>query len=577
HHTEIRFNSGGITSEQALLFEGINDTALQPKLRQHQVDQTDTAQIASHDIARQPKPFTEAKIQAFLAKELKLEPIQGKVGIQNQHQYQQNVQQKTEVQILQSWQVQEVKQVQAQGPVSHDILFGEEAYNLITGSDIKAAFDQADPNHQTSRAKLGDEILNYHYKGRNLKDLWQRLTGDVVLTEQDTHNNAHLAEISRQYGHYSPLIPRQIGRKALLYSVRHPELFQDGVHLDALPETFGFSPLNGALFISSGPRDKPFNALAPRLIEMAPPSLPSTEHYALLIKNNPHSKKFYNLLVKHISAYKAWDYWRRGFSALNEYIGSFPKILELWLENNGRPADIVLNYFIRALNYYHYQSMTLQQGTVMSENLADFEYQEQQNYKKGVAHSVSAEEIELIGPTLSKQIHDDLISLVNRRYQTKDLYKAHRDLTYQKTLLDVTENKSMPFMNQTDLIKLIALIDDTNGMKLMDLALSQDPIVVYNVLFILEKIYTAWGDEGLIDFARSFLSPLMNFASLADARHYHSVLQLLALTDVQYHWWQQLTLQHTEQSGYADFPTLMTAFMHFLSELKALALEGELT
>jgi hypothetical protein len=583
-HTMVRFD-GLITTEQALLLESINDVKRQAEVTYHYRLEKEEPVTLKHDISKQPTVVSLAKINALKEKEIHLRPIQGKIGYQNQHHYEQQTEQKTEVNILQSWQIEQAKETKHQSDHGYGILFGDEQASLISWQHIEAAFDSKHPNHEASRLKLGEEILNYQYKGRNLIDLWQRITGDVGLTKQD----AVRAKLdSMGFANYSPFIPKQISYKTLLTIVRHPHLFQDGLHLESLPQGFRFHSLDGALFTEDDKVDEEVNLFAPYLSNIPEVSHPSALHFQYLANSAIPSQSFFSQLTKSVSSYHAWQYWRRGFVALNRFnqqgIEALNEIVEDCMQgmDQGQERIDYLNYVIQALNYYHYLHRGMQQEVLVA-NLVAFEYQQQKNYQQGVANSLSTSSIQCLPKEIREGLHKTLVNIMNRqdvRYYNDDKNDAYINvllstLIYHQEKLP-NEIKQTPLIKQDTLLQLLTIIEHCSGMKLMELALSHDSSVVYNVFTMLQAIHQTWGEAGLADFNRCFLSPTINLAPLAEPHNQKAFEQLLQLSEVEYHWWQQLTLQHVEQSGFADFGNLMTTFQHFLDELNALNLDNAL-
>lgn len=460
----IRFQ-GSLTTEQAILFDSINDSQRQLKLDYAIHSKNEDKNIVLHDLSKQPSIISQAKIQALMVQEIHLQPIQSKIGFQNQHQVQQQTEQQTEVKILQSWQIEQAQVTKQESNFGTGILMGEEALSLINWQDIEAAFNSNHPNHKASQIKLGEEILNYQYKGRNLIDLWQRLTGNVKLTDQNT--------IHKEYGNYvyfSAFLLKQISYKALLTIVRHPHIFQDGVHLNSLPESFSFSRLEGALFIGTmfgkeQKSDQP-NLLALQLSPIPRGSLPSAEHFYRLKESQLPSQQFFHYLNKYFSEYEAWQYWRRGFVALNQFnlkeIQTINLILEDCMQKKDCASTLIIEYLINALNFYHYISIAKQQNT-LTESRTQFEYEQQDNYKHGVIDSLSSELMNKIPKELRELIHQNLASIVTKTNFTsqivEDVYVQliQTTMAYHQDKLP-KEIKSIPFSTTEMLLKLLKII-----------------------------------------------------------------------------------------------------------------------
>jgi len=583
NHTRIRFQ--GLQAGEALQLESINETQLQASVPYHYQSNT-AAGIPKHDISKQPSPVTVAQIQALLTQKIDLQPVLGKAGIQNQYHYEHAAQQKTEVSILQSWQVEQAKEVKAENKQGFSYLHGEEQNTLINWHDIKAALDPNNPQHDSARARVGEEICHYCYKGRNLIDLWRRLTGDITLTKQDSvPDPSNSSAMSLQF--FSPLIPKQISYKTLLTIVRHPQLFQSGLNIESLPATFCFSSHYGALYIDPA-MDKNADPFTPQLDTMTAAQKPSTEHFQQLSKSDIPSKQFFDYLNNFMSNYQAWHAWRLGFSALNIFnqsgVRELIALLDKCLKSTDQAAEPVLHYFMQALNYYYYQSMANQQDA-LANSQNPFEDQEQKNQQLGIENSLSSTAIQALPKAMREDCHQGLVLLL-----TQNAFRANKNsedktsLAYQQVILTtlayhqnklLADNIPMPFMENVP--ALLDKLEYHSGIKLMELVLCHHTSVIHNVFSLLNDIHQVWGDVGLADFNRCFIAPVISLAPLAQTKQVSMVSKLLLLSAVQYHWWQQLTLQHVTQSGFADFGILMAAFQHFLDELAALGLQDALS
>ena len=190
----------------------------------------------------------------------------------------------------------------------------DERNSLISWDNIEAAYDPNNPNHMDSKNKLGEEILNYQYKGRDLKDLWQRMTGSIVVTKQDETIKYEKKDEWLKY--FSSNISKQISYKTLLQIVRHPHLFQDGLCLNSLPDSIGFEWQNGALFTTDKNSSKDFSSTSSNneekinffkvsINDIPKASLPSTVHVDTLINSHIPSAGFYRELLQTKSAYLA--------------------------------------------------------------------------------------------------------------------------------------------------------------------------------------------------------------------------------------------------------------------------------
>lgn len=589
NHTTVRFK-GEMEIKQIISLEAINDRKLQ-----HQVPFAHNGNKNNHavksDLANQPSVVTLAKIKALMDTEIHLKPIKGKIGLQNQHHFQQQLEQKTEVKILQSWQIEQAKETTQQSNHGHGIMFGDEGRSLISWPDIEAALNPKHPNHQVCYAKLGEEIVHYQFKGRNLVDLWQRLTGDVQLTRQNIIPKSK-KEDPYSIGYFSKSIPKQISYKTLLTIVRHPHLFQD-LNLHSLPSVFGFSAIEGALFTQSSDSyfnrsDEKSDPFAITINSIPKVNVPSAEHFFQLVQVEIPSCEFYRELLTHQLSVEAWHYWKLGFSALNIFNQKgISKLIELLNHEDVFDSLDKINYTVCAINYYYHLS---KQQAYLGEEIRQiqFEYKQETDYLHGVKYSLSPALIQSISNQDRNNIHGNIIKIMHGGLinEYTDLQNdSNVQTACEKALLAVLSYhqnhlpemiRSLPFVEADLLSKLLNIIGHQNSIKLLELAVCQDASVVFNIFTSLNAIYRVWGEIGIHDFSHCFLSPSPNYAPLADPAQQNAFTQLLQLTDVEYHWWQQLTLQHVSVSAFADFSALMAAYQYFLNELDQLGLQKAL-
>jgi|GEM_PF-4594859 len=546
-----------LDAESALSLEAINDAALQIKTPYNSLDCNSQPDL-SRVLAKQPTPVTQAKIDALLSRQITLLPVQNKISFQNKHQFEEQVQQQAEVGITQSWQAEQSQEVTQQQQTNNGYLFADEAGNLLSWHDIEAACTPEHAQHDNSCRKLGKELLAYRYRNEGLSALWQRITGDAELTRQASLPHEIL-------GYYSPAIPKQISHKTLTAIVRHPQHFQAGVQLDSLPEGLRFSVHEGALYTDLARVSAEPGPLVPRLDTLLKPAQPSAEHLSLLQHSALPGKTLFQDIPPPQS-WSAWHAWRTAFAALNRFnqegIAELNALFAACLQDSSQR-----DYLIQALNYYHYRQCA-NQLTWLTNEQPVFEDQQSKADKEGEPDSLSRETINSLPQALRKHIHDGLVHVMNTlafRHDSAD------NPVYEQLLLAMVSRHQIR-VNPA----LLARLDQSNLIKLMELALSQDRSVLHNVFTALQAIHQRWGEVGLADFNTCFLTPALNFFPLADVPAQQALTQLLNLSPVEYHWWQQLTRQHAEHSGFADFAVSMQAFCYFLSQLKVLNLNDEL-
>jgi hypothetical protein len=569
HQTVVCFN-GTMPLEQALYLESINNACLQVKVP---YDQRELQAEVKHPFANQTDPLSLAQIQAFKEQTILLRPVKRKSSIQNQHHYQQQQTQQhtTEVKIAKSWQLEKNENTQQESEVNFDSLYGDEQNHLLSWQDIDAAFDQGHPLHEISRNKLGEEILGYEFQGGNLIDLWQRMTGDVTLTNQ---NISRTDFDKSSFPYQSNIIPKQISHKALLTIVRHPNVFQDGVHLASLAETMCFTVNEGALSIYPSSKDKKLTPFVLRLLQMPKASQPSAEHFKILEQSKLPSQIFFQRLCSLLNPHQAWHLWRQGFSALNLFNAQgIEALLSLVMDGmqESRQGVAFVDYVLEALNYYHYHQVA-NQLDALSERQKLFEYQLQ----KDRGHAFTQD---LPQPIL-EHCHAALVAIMNRKdlrfegdSEVRDVLLAALPYHQERLPLDI-QHRLADITRVID--HVLVILGNNNAIKLMELALCQDKSVVTRIFSLLQDICKIWGDVGLSDFTHCFITPTLNVASLAEPSCQQAVEQLLDLTTVEYQWWQQLTSQHQQRSGYADFSKQMKAFQFFLAELKRIDLADSL-
>ncbi|WP_133139804.1 hypothetical protein [Legionella genomosp. 1] len=558
--------------ETALQLEAISEAALQTK-----VDNTVDSIIPSKTPAPASSLFNQAKIDALLQQEITLPRIQGAIGIENKFDYEQEIQQQTEVNILQSWQIDQMQEVQQQAERRVNFMSGNET--LISWHDLNAAKDRSHPGHEQAKNKLGEEILQYSFMDRDLFDLWERLTGNAALTKQnvipdDKDDTAKFLQF------YSPYVPKQISVAALTQIVRHPHMFQHGANLAALSLKMSFDRNGSALYINEG--GGPDLATPPVSTPMKPQAVCSA-YFALLAQSRLPSRMFFSTCSELLDTYTAWHYWRHGFAALNFFNEKGIENLNQSLINLIQGLDAAkisqtIAYFINALSAWHYRKLANRLTNVtMSQAL--FEEQERDNEALGIENALSAELIASLPEALREKIHQQIGSVLSqeqlRNSKTKETAHYYRELLLELMAKQSTED-GKPALEQSRIIELLDKLGYANEVHLMELILANHSSVVHTILRSFSEIERVWGAVGFADFIAVFLDPSLNFACLAQPEQQAALKQLLAFSQLEYHWWQQLTRQHVAESGYSELAPMIKAFRDFLGELRQLNLYDSL-
>lgn len=572
-YTCVRWN-GVIENRQIIKLDAVNEQQRQIKVDLHH----QATELAVKDISTGPEPITLAKIQALLDKKIELKPVKNKIGYQNQHHHEHAAEQKTEAKVLKSWQIEGSKEA-----TSNKLSSGyATASNVITTEDVKAACDKTHPNHLTACDKLGEEIVGYHFKGRNLSDLWERLTGSIELTTISWDRKDSLFEMLKDY---SVAIPKKISHSALSIIVQHPYLFQSGVNLEFLPDAFYFNSSIGTLFVPSATdilikKDSTeSSAFAVSLIKPWPVNLPQSDYFFQLTRSDLPSQRYFQQLRKYFPDHQAWRYWQSVFSVLNSFNQQGIDVINDFISQTNK-ADCLIDFFdywTQVLNYYHFNKNVFETDVV--ENMTLFEYKLRREFENGL-HDLSQTLIQNIPSEIRSECHAIVVKVINNvKFHCNSMDKMTKQRTRDLLLLFVNQrNTSDSKINVSpiSLQQILDVIGYQNELKLLELTVTHHANAINNILSMLLDIYQVWGAIGLTDFTFSFLTPSINFVSLVISDYYQAFVDLLKLSKIEYHWWQQLTRQHTQQSGFAEFNVLMRAFQLFLTELHVLKLHKEL-
>lgn len=571
--------TGSLSQNDILYFDEINERQLQMAVPEaFAEDRVIESKLRS--IAAQPSPITLVKINNILNQEVELQPVRGKLSIQNQYHYQQSFNQQSEVTIQQSWQIEENQQVKQEIKTDFHIFNAKDEDQLISWFDILAAMDVHNSHHETAKKKLGDEILSYSFKNRNLIDLWNRLTGDISVTQQDIPpEKSIMADAGVPF--YSRYVPKRIAKNLLLLIVRNPHSFQDGFTLNALQPDIGYDSSLGALFIDTNKyfkNSEPPSPFSQSILTIQPVKQPIAAYFNILTNSHLPSSLFFTKLISHVSEYHAWQTYRFCFSPLNIFnddgIFEINSLIQELLKMNESSKVEILKYFSHILRFYHYKKMIFNNDR-LSNSQIEFDLNMNEAYQKGDLNVLSPQEMNNITIDWRKKIHLSLVDIMNN-----NAYKAIHDAKQQKILFDLLDqllpHEVVECIDRPIFHYILTSLNTANLFKLIELVASSHLSVTKNICFTLSSIYQAWGEIGLKDFEYAFITPRINLSDLANPFQQKMIAQLLTLTPTQYHWWQQLTLQHAEQSGFSDIAELMQAYQAFLDELETMQLKNAL-
>ncbi|MFT4058264.1 MAG: helicase-related protein [Legionella sp.] len=563
-NTRVQFNNLP-TLEVALLLEAENECAHQTILS--------TDILAQETTAKHITLFNQTKINVLLQEEIILPQLNNKVGIQNKYHFEHQVEEQTEAEIQQSWQIDQHQEVKHDSHYKTGLL-RDEKNQLISWHDLEAGMDPNHADHYQAKKKVGEEILQYHYKDRDILDLWERLTGNNKITNQNAILDASNS-LSMAIHFYSAHVPKQVSIKALTEIVRHPHLYQNGVHLEHLPQNMYFSALEGALFISTEKPDMASTPFTQKPSRVPSTDLPSTSYYSVLINAHLPSMQMFELFKNNLDVYLAWHCWRRNFITLSffnsEGIHQLTRALSEELNNKSdQEKASIIEYFVQALNYYYYAKIAYQLTKVPKSSVL-FEEQERSQEALGVEYALSSTLIANLSEDIKNAIHQQITEVLSQ-----DNLKNEEQTAYPYRDLIVSIQKSLS-IDQSNLVRLMQSLGHSNEIRFMELLLCQDASFAAVFIQFLNQIEHVWGAVGLSDFVDVFLKPNLNFASLCYPEQQKAVQQLLQLTPVEYHWWQQLTHQHAIESGYCDLAICMNAFQGFLIQLRALKLYDNLS
>lgn len=581
-HTQIKIRGDNWKLTDILILEGINQVSLLRKDNFTNYFYNIKNIDKPNDLSSQPSIFTQGQINALLDNEVTLNPVKIEVGVQQQHRFEQQFQHNTETQFKQSWQIEQMSQSKMEKQTRFDHFYKE---NVVSWENIRSALDANDANHIENVNRVGNEIIQYRYKNRDLKDLWCRLTGDLNISKPegvDVFQNG-------TYKFNSASSPKQISVEALLMIVRHPHLFQDGVNVHCLPDSFCYHELHGALFLRAKDlysyKEQPIaTPLNPQIKIVKQPDRPIAIHADILLESNIPARAFYHSLINDcgLNEHQAFLCWQEGFAALNQFNAQgMIELRKIITSSTPEDKNEIAIYLIAALNHYHIIKMRNQSAEIFNDQI-QFEYQQKIELEKGNINALPMDIINSIAQEDRNTIHEKIIISMMQPLSTT--HAEDEKNTYSALLLQAyIRNASLlpkEIQNQNTtkgLTKeMMDIIGHQNCIKMIELSLSQDISVVFNVICMLEAIHRVWGEQGLSEFSRCFLLPSLNFSEFSSDAYKNAINQLLSLNKDQYHWWQQLNLQHEAESGNSDFLVNMNAFQYFIEELSQLHLQGEL-
>ncbi len=503
----------------------------------------------------------DARRQAFDEEQIALPFAIKQPGLQRQHQVERKHQQQQQVSTQQAWQRDIAKNTQKE-EVKCGFLYGDEKLNVITRDQVVAALTPTHPNHQKYQIKLGDKLCEYNYMGRNLLDLWDRITGYHDENKSFTENTLP----------FSLYQITQITSSALLQMTKFPYDFQYGINVLDPASGFAFSRDNGELFI-----DKQFKSqspLAASMVETHYPKALSAEYYddVTELYRDTLAQNVYVELTVMVGQSNAWRLYSRFFDVLIhfEFFPAIDSVAVIKKRTKLQSTQLIygLEYLFSIYQHYH-EIMQKMQAKPNHYHHADFEaalrhkfsYSQLTNYENNLCTLLDKADRELIFK---------LAVEVMQSCDFKQINLSQLNQRLEKFLIALLKRGNAPTVSQTNqqYSAILKELTSTNLLAFIQTINSNGAVAGCILFDIFFKIYQKQGKDGFIQFKKAFLDPLCTFEELLTPQAITQLLTLLKFTDKELNWWQTLSCQHVALSGYGNFSDLFNGFSHFIAELK---------